>query len=286
MIERERWIVYPLLFLALGMSLKDKFVAPEDLDASHIVCQDLKVRQLVLTDDRDHPLAQLRPVLPKTNESASPGGVLSGNIGEVELLDAKGHRRALLGPLMAAERIETAGLVVIDSQHKPRVEIGTLVARPKEGPPKLESCGVIQVYGPSDMPILFLGSRDLGKHGEIEVSTEAGLPLVILGASPQGGILLARHGERQAAIAVGNFPEGSGVVAQVGKKEAWMAQLPKKEIDQLPKVEPQEREKPPSTGKPPRKAEPKETNGKPNGKKPDAPTKTKVKPEEHKAQDN
>jgi hypothetical protein len=41
MTERERWIVYPLLFLALGAALRDKFVDPTVRRS--IVCQELTV---------------------------------------------------------------------------------------------------------------------------------------------------------------------------------------------------------------------------------------------------
>jgi hypothetical protein len=41
MTERERWIVYPLLFLALGAALRDKFVDPTVRKS--IVCQELTV---------------------------------------------------------------------------------------------------------------------------------------------------------------------------------------------------------------------------------------------------
>jgi len=46
MSERERWIVYPLLFLALGAALRDKLI---DLTSTkHIVCQEL----IVMGDER------------------------------------------------------------------------------------------------------------------------------------------------------------------------------------------------------------------------------------------
>ncbi len=41
MTERERWVVYPLLFLALGASLRDKLV--DRTVAKSIVCQELTV---------------------------------------------------------------------------------------------------------------------------------------------------------------------------------------------------------------------------------------------------
>lgn len=51
MTERERWIVYPLLFLALGASLRDKLV--DRTVTKRIVCQ-----ELVIEDDESdgrHP---------------------------------------------------------------------------------------------------------------------------------------------------------------------------------------------------------------------------------------
>ena len=41
MTERERWIVYPLLFLALGASLRDKLA--DSTTTKRIVCQELTV---------------------------------------------------------------------------------------------------------------------------------------------------------------------------------------------------------------------------------------------------
>lgn len=46
MSERERWIVYPLLFFALGAALRDKFtheVRTDRLHAGQIVCEELLV---------------------------------------------------------------------------------------------------------------------------------------------------------------------------------------------------------------------------------------------------
>jgi hypothetical protein len=41
MTERERWVVYPLLFLALGVSLRDKLV--DRTVTKSVVCQELRV---------------------------------------------------------------------------------------------------------------------------------------------------------------------------------------------------------------------------------------------------
>jgi hypothetical protein len=44
MSDRERWVVYPLLFLALGASLRDKLF--DRTSSRVIVCQDLQVNGL------------------------------------------------------------------------------------------------------------------------------------------------------------------------------------------------------------------------------------------------
>ena len=41
MTERERWVVYPLLFLALGAALRDKLI--DRTITKSIVCQELNV---------------------------------------------------------------------------------------------------------------------------------------------------------------------------------------------------------------------------------------------------
>lgn len=52
MTERERWIVYPLLFLALGASLRDKLA--KQTRSQQIVCEELFV-----VNDRGQPVARL-----------------------------------------------------------------------------------------------------------------------------------------------------------------------------------------------------------------------------------
>jgi hypothetical protein len=52
MTERERWIVYPLLFLALGAALRDKLV--DRTTAKSIVCQEL----LIVDEESTGPQSQ------------------------------------------------------------------------------------------------------------------------------------------------------------------------------------------------------------------------------------
>lgn len=52
MSDRERWIVYPLLFLALGAALRDKL-------AKKSYSEDLFCKTLTVFDEQDRPVAQL-----------------------------------------------------------------------------------------------------------------------------------------------------------------------------------------------------------------------------------
>ena len=61
MSDRERWIVYPLLFMALGISLRDKFLREVHTDQ-------VKCRELLVLNEHDEPMVVL-------NASAS-GGVI------------------------------------------------------------------------------------------------------------------------------------------------------------------------------------------------------------------
>ncbi len=46
MTDRERWIVYPLLFFALLMGIRIQLVTPDDIRCEKVTCQELRVRDL------------------------------------------------------------------------------------------------------------------------------------------------------------------------------------------------------------------------------------------------
>lgn len=57
MSERERWIVYPLLFLALGAALRDKLL--KQTFAERIICNEMMCSDLIVLDGAE-PVARLR----------------------------------------------------------------------------------------------------------------------------------------------------------------------------------------------------------------------------------
>lgn len=83
MTERERWVVYPLLFLALGAALRDKLV--DRTTTKSIVCQELNVVDEETTG-RQSPRVLARIGRTNSKSGGEAAGVLLIN-GGVEIVD-------------------------------------------------------------------------------------------------------------------------------------------------------------------------------------------------------
>jgi hypothetical protein len=122
--ERERWIVYPLLFLALGAALRDKLV--DRTMTKSIVCQ-----ELLVVDDQ--PLGREPVLLARLGSRNQPtaGGVpdglleLNGQVllnGDLQLVDRDPTDQQLLRRLVTLGRgefgpkNEIGGLVMVNGQ--------------------------------------------------------------------------------------------------------------------------------------------------------------------------
>src|SRR3954466_9616554 len=82
MTERERWIVYPLLFLALGAALRDKLV--DRTTTKNIVCQQLSIV------DEGSGGPQSQRTLARIGTATRPDGKSVGYFqinGDVEIMD-------------------------------------------------------------------------------------------------------------------------------------------------------------------------------------------------------
>jgi hypothetical protein len=78
MSDRERWIVYPLLFLSLGVSLHDKFLPSKDV----------KTHRLVLFNDDEKEVLQI--------DGGNEAGVVSGNLRGLEQIESWSDLEALM----------------------------------------------------------------------------------------------------------------------------------------------------------------------------------------------
>lgn len=88
--ERERWIVYPLLFFALGAALRDKFL--QQVSTKDVQCNQLVAKQIVCDEISVRDPAQPNRVVAKLT-SGTPAGAQGKNadrFGVLLLIDSEG----------------------------------------------------------------------------------------------------------------------------------------------------------------------------------------------------
>lgn len=100
MTERERWIVYPLLFLALGAALRDKLV--DRTTTKSIVCQELLVMDEQSLGREPVLLARIGPA-DGSNGDEPPSGSFVLN-GQIEVVDRDPSNNRLARPLVSIGR--------------------------------------------------------------------------------------------------------------------------------------------------------------------------------------
>jgi hypothetical protein len=92
MSERERWVVYPLLFLALGAALRDKLF--DRTTTKRIVCEELTVcEELIVLDGApvkpsSRPLVQIGQTHTGPGRSAQGLVIVNGHVQVTGQLDA------------------------------------------------------------------------------------------------------------------------------------------------------------------------------------------------------
>jgi hypothetical protein len=120
MTERERWIVYPLLFFALGAALRDKFthqVRTDELFAGKVWCEELNVTD---SETPDRVVAKLSSNPP---ERGNPDGQ---RFGVLVLIDSE--NRELCGVTnnqlqvnqIACKNVTSQTVTVVDPQNQTR----------------------------------------------------------------------------------------------------------------------------------------------------------------------
>src|SRR5688500_13918891 len=145
--ERERWIVYPLLFFALGAALRDKYtqsVQTGELHASQITCEDIAV---IDPETPNRIVARLtsRPL----SGSAAEG---PGRYGVLALIDSAGKELCgVTNNQLQVSEIACQGLFVIDPDN------GKTLARLGAGMMRSDPDGA-----PERIGTLVLNNQDFG----------------------------------------------------------------------------------------------------------------------------
>lgn len=135
MSERERWIVYPLLFFALGAALRDKFtqqVRTDTLHAGQISCEKLLVMD---SEKPDRPVAIL------TSNTPHAGSPNEDRFGVLVLFDSQG--KELFGVAnnilqvkdIACQTVQSEQVKVVDPQN-PRQALALMTSATLTAPDK------------------------------------------------------------------------------------------------------------------------------------------------------
>lgn len=169
MTDRERWTVYPLLFLALGLTLRDKMFPPAP-GAIH-------ARQLTILGEDDQPNILLR------------GSDKKGGKPAIEVLNGQGRILLVAGPSGAI--VETTGRLVAREVRVIGAEGQTRLALGVAGDP--QSSGRIEWYNGQQQLQLAAGGSD-GANGIVS-SYRDGKPQFSFGSSELGTLLIARDPE-------------------------------------------------------------------------------------------
>jgi len=122
--ERERWIVYPLVFFALGAALRDKFmqqVSTKELYCQRIQCEGpIACEGVVVLDpsNKNQPLVQLGRIEPGPGEPGQP----PTRLGVLILRDSKGQEYCgVSNNELFVRKISCEGLTVVDPANPSRV---------------------------------------------------------------------------------------------------------------------------------------------------------------------
>jgi hypothetical protein len=102
MSTRERWIVYPLLLLTLGIVMRDKIVGPTHLKtgevtAGQIRCNQLMADQMVMAGQIRCGQLQADQALCKRLQSAGAVAATAVQCGEVVVIGPNGRPTVVLG---------------------------------------------------------------------------------------------------------------------------------------------------------------------------------------------
>jgi hypothetical protein len=120
MSERERWIIYPLLFFALGAALRDKFtheVRTDQVIAGRVVCEELLVTD---SEKPDRVVAKLTSNPPQRNQPDAD------RYGVFVLIDSEGKElcgvtnNQLQVNQIACRNVISQAVTVVDPQNPTR----------------------------------------------------------------------------------------------------------------------------------------------------------------------
>lgn len=191
MSERERWIVYPLLFLTLGVSLRDKVTHTTSVD--HIDAELIRCKALLVGHDL------------QTFQGSVPQGTITA-------FNEKGRPVARFGPNVICQQVE-----VDDPAGVTQVRIGSSPLPAREGE-RRRSTGFVTVHGEKGQEIITLQARRQPHARVRELSGgDAEQPkkaLEVTDITEEGGEIAVFDSTRETALLLDHFPGQLGLYAK------------------------------------------------------------------------
>lgn len=146
MSERERWIVYPLLFFALGAAVRDKIL--HRVDTKEIYCESLKIV------DQQDPTGRVFAELSIQRARPEDPSQLADRVGLLSLVDSDGQEVFRAAQDAIFERMFGRHLVIIDENQRPLV-----VASVEHGPDMMLPNGEQTITSEG---VIYLNNQRLG----------------------------------------------------------------------------------------------------------------------------
>ncbi len=222
MTDRERWIVYPLLFLALGTTLRDK------LGPSTIVCGEVRCERLLIVDAKDRERVKLSTV----QRSSSNGELVSS--GRLEIHGYGGDLKSP-APLIELRSDGSGSRGQIIARSVDRSSEIDLEARAYGG-------GRVTLRGQRGQPTAELATSKGSSH--LTLFRNGGQPKATITSGDRGGRLMLMSAENNVGLTLGHAFDGSGLVGTNFQGSHNLTEL----IPAMPYIHPAEQTEP---GRPP-----------------------------------
>jgi hypothetical protein len=218
MSTRERWIVYPLLFLTLGIAMRNQFLPTKrfgamDLKAADITAQTIHCNNLEVMQD----------------------GIIRNNLGvaqEIQFQRARGNAiRADYSESLHSKSVEAEchNMILADEQDKP------LIIMQED---KNTKTGMIQTVRSDGAPQVQIRSNDTGG--------------IVTAVGHQGQVLVAMGHEGQTFGVFAQFPQSGRPPFPITSPWQFQSQpsLPKFTPTPVPKTPPEEKREEPKKEEP------------------------------------
>jgi hypothetical protein len=173
MSNRERWIIYPLLFMALGLALKPNLTVADRLKCRTLICEEIDANR--------------------------------SNVAELNC------REATLGELNGTLS-RFANVEIVGPDGNPRIRMGTGVVVAPNDKQRLAG-GLIEIYNANHKKLVDLGSTGDGQSGFVATLAADGSPRSRLGSAGGGAILALHDDQRKLELILGHQAAVSGLFA-------------------------------------------------------------------------